>query len=416
MQRITAALCTFLLALSLFSCKKDGGDGPTPPTNVTGEVTPVGTPDGSPISQKTIGAEGGTLSSTDGRLKVNIPAGALTANQQIKIQSISNHNPMGISKAYRLEPHSVEFSKPVTIEFAYTDDDISNTIPEALGIAYQDAKGIWKRRPSPVVDKAAKTIKVTTTHFSDWSLFESITLSSSKKAVHVSGTVDLEVYATEDLLAPLVPVDESAIGKKVSVTAAYIKEWKLAGAGNLQGNGPEAVYTAPTTVPSTNPVAVSVKLDLGDGKAYWLVTPIQILNDGEIEIRLAGGAWVKKLTSPAVKTPDDYILIGDSDGDEQGSYVFITWKGGVGTYGYKSPATQKGTHIHWHITGGHNYSPFYINANDELVASGGGLTITSMGEDDGYIKGTFTIQPAGYGDDLKSTINIEGKFKVRKSW
>jgi hypothetical protein len=57
------------------------------------------------------------------------------------------------------------------------------TIPEALGIAYQDAKGIWQAQGGIVVDKVNETVKVTTTHFSDWSLFESFYLSSSRTVV-----------------------------------------------------------------------------------------------------------------------------------------------------------------------------------------------------------------------------------------
>jgi hypothetical protein len=39
-----------------------------------------------------------------------------------------------------------------------------------------------------------------------------------------------------------------------------------------------------------------------------------------------------------------------------------------------------------------------------------------MGDDDGFIKGTFIMQPAGYGDNLMLTTTVEGKFRVRKGW
>jgi hypothetical protein len=89
--------------------------------------------------------------------------------------------------------------------------------------------------------------------------------------------------------------------------------------------------------------------------------------------------------------------------------------GGPGTHAYKAPETATGTHAHYLRNGGNNYVCSCMSG-DKLVASGGGVTITSMGEDDGFIKGTFTIKPAGYGVQLKNTIDSEGKFRVRKGW
>jgi hypothetical protein len=418
MKQITAAILTCLVVLLLFSCKKDpvlpGTEDPIP----VGVATEIGSPDGSPITKKTIDAAGGSISSDDGRIKITIPAGALSTAQEVSIQPVSNHNPLAIKQAYRLQPHGVQFSKPVTIEFLYNDYDVKNSLPEALGIAYQDDKGIWQAQGGAVLDKSAKTIKITTNHFSDWTLFESFYLVASGTVVPVNGSIQLEVFTTEDLLVPLTAGQEVPMGKKVSMAASRIKEWKLAGAGNLQSNGPNAVYKAPSTVPGApNPIAVSVSIDLKQRGTHLLLRHILVAeDDGEIEVRVAGNGWVKKTASPAVRWPDGTYAIADSDGDTQGSYVLIMWKGGVGTYPYKSPYANIGTYAHYLVTGANNYTCSYINGSDELVASGGGVTITSMGEDDGFIKGTFIVTPAGYGPNLKNTIDMEGKFRVRKSW
>lgn len=404
----------------LFSCKKGesgttGGPITTPPVGVP---TAVGTPDDEPATEATIGTSGGKLTSSDGRLKISIPSGALSANQTVSIQSIANHNPLAVGQAYRLQPHGVTFSKPVTIEFAYTDADVQNTLPEALGIAYQDDKGVWQAQGGAVLNKTAKTVKITTTHFSDWSLFESFYMISSATVVPVNGTAQLEVFTTEDLLVPLVPGEQVPMGKKVSMAASHIKEWKLAGAGNLQSSGPNATYKAPPTVPGApNPVAVSVKLDLKQRGTFLMVRHIEVADDdGEIEIRVAGGGWLKKTASRAVRMPDGTYAIADSDGDTEGSYILINWEGGIGTHPYRLPLSNFGTYVHYLRDGGNNYTCRYIDASDNLVRSGGGVTITSMGEEDGFIKGTFTIEPAGYGDFLKQTANIDGKFRVRKGW
>jgi len=419
MQRITLTLCAFLLTVLLFSCKKENtprpDDEPTP--TPVGVATPVGAPDDEPAVVKSIGAAGGTLSSPDGRIQITIPAGAVSSAQNFSIQSIANHNPLAVGAAYRLQPHGVNFAKPVTIQFEYTDAEIINTVPEALGIAYQDAQGIWQAQGGVVLDKAAQTVTITTTHFSDWSLFESIYLSTSATVLPVNGTAELDVFTAEDLLVPLVPGEEVPMGKKVSMAVKYIKEWKLAGAGNLQHSGAAATYKAPATVPNTpNPVAVSVKLDLKQRGTFLLVRHIQVADDdGEIDIRVEGGGWLRKTASRAVRMPDGTYSIADSDGDTEGSYVLIRWIGGIGTHAYKSPYAIAGTHVHYLRDGGNNYTCSY-NTGQDIVASGGGVTITSMGEDDGFIKGTFVITPAGYGDNLRNTVNIEGKFRVRKGW
>ena len=421
MQRISIVLASFLF-LSLFSsCKKSTGNGPEPqpsPVPVTGLVTPVGTPDDMEASEKTIGATGGSLISTDGRIKVSIPAGALSSNQNITIQTISNHNPMAIKKAYRIQPHGLQFSKPVSIEFSYDLEDIQNTIPEALGIAYQDNNRIWKAIGGAVINKNNKTIVITTTHFSDWSLFESFKMSTTATVLPVSGTAELEVMTYEGILAPLTPGSEVPIGPKITMPASFIKKWNLAGSGSLQPAAAKAVYRAPATVPTTqNPVGISVELDLKQRGSFLLVRNIEIQgDDGEIEIRVAGGNWVKKAASIAVRLGNGYYSIADSDGDTQGSYVVVRWQGELGTHPYKSPFSNVGTHVHYLITNGANYTCSYITGNNEFVASGGGVTITSMGEDDGFIKGTFTIDPAGTGENLKSTIFVEGKFRVRRGW
>ncbi|RYZ28765.1 MAG: hypothetical protein EOO10_08430 [Chitinophagaceae bacterium] len=418
MKLMIVAVWASLLMFVFFSCKKDDVPQGTETVKPVGVPTEVGIPDGSPTSKKTIDAAGGSLASNDGRIKIIVPAGALSAAQEISIQSISNKNPLGVQQAYRLLPHGVQFSKPVTIEFTYNDDDIKNSIPEALAIAYQDEKGIWQAQGGAVLEKPAKTVKITSNHFSDWSLFESFYMIASGTVVPVNGTVQLEVFTTEDLLVPLTPGEEVPLGKKVSMAASRIKEWKLAGAGNLQSNGANATYKAPSKVPGApNPVAVSVKIDLKQRGTFLLVRHIEVAeDDGEIEVRVAGNGWVKKTASPAVRAPDGTYMIADSDGDTQGSYVLIMWQGGVGTHAYKSPYVNMGTHAHYLVTGVDNYTCSYINGADELVASGGGVTITSMGEDDGFIKGTFVVTPAGHGPNLKSTINMEGKFRVRKGW
>lgn len=414
-RRIINMLYFFLFLLFVISCKKGDHSVPDPGDAIpVGVPTPVGTAVGDPV-KKTIGSEGGTISSADGRITVNVPAGAINTTHEFSIQPVTNHNPLAVGVAYRLEPHNITFSKPVEIKFTYTEVEVDNTIPEALGIAFQDTAGIWQAQGGASLNKDGRSIKINSSHFSDWSLFESFYMISSATMVHVSGTAELEVFTTEDLVVPLKEGEQVAMGKKVSMAAAYIREWKLAGAGNLHTNGAAAVYKAPSTVPGApNPVAVSVSIDLKKRGTFLLVRHIEVVeDDGEIEIRVAGNGWVKKTASVAVKMDDGYYVIGDSDGDTQGSYVMIMVPDQLGTHAYRSPDANNGTYVHYLVTGSNNYVCQYMQGEDDLVASGGGVTLTSRGEDDGFLKGTFEIKPAGYGDFLKNTVNIEGRFRVK---
>ncbi len=419
MKRFSVALLASLFVLTFFSCKKDNGsEAPDPGTdpNPTGVATAVGTPDGTPVVKKTIGAGGGSLVSGDNRLKIVVPAGAFAADQEVSIQAISNQNPLGIGKAYRITPHNVTFAKAVNIQFIYDDEDVQRTVPEALGIAYQDENRIWKARGGSILDKNQKTVTVTTTHFSDWSFFESFYLLLKQSVLPVDATTELEVFTAEDLIVPLEQEKDIAIGQVQSVAAKYIKEWKLDGAGNLTSNGSFATYKAPATLPAKNPVTVSVRLDFKKRGILIMLKTITIINDdGFIEVRTAGGGWKRLAASGATKFTENTFSVADADGDSEGAYVFVRWVGGVGTHAYKNPYVNEGTHAHYQVTGVTTYICSYVSG-DRLLASGGGVTITDMGQKGGFIKGTFVIDPAGYGDNLMQTTTVEGRFEVRRYW
>ncbi len=418
MKKFSMALGTMAMLFGLLSCSKSDNPGSDYEPNPVGIPTNIGTVLPEAASSATIGAGGGVLTSTDGRLSIQIPAGAFTEDQEVKIQAITDENPLGKEKAYRLEPHDVEFQQPVTISFYYESEDHAQSMPEALAVAYQDEDRIWQAVGGAVLNKAEQSVSITTTHFSDWSFFESFKLVPSATTVAVGGTVQLELWSAMDLIVPLVPGEEAPIGEEEDMTAEFIRKWNLAGAGNLQSNGSKATYKAPGTVPNApNPVAISVDLDFKNGKRLLVVTHILIVNDdGEIEVSVAGGPFKKKFASPVVKLQDNLYAFGDSDGDEEGSYVYVMFEGGIGTHAFKQPTVQWGTHTHYHITGGNEYSCYYVDDVEGLKKSGGGVTITSMGEDDGFVKGTFEINPAGWGPELRNTTTVSGKFRVKKGW
>jgi hypothetical protein len=168
-------LFTACCMLAVTGCKKivDANDPPDI-VDETPAVTEVGTPVGA-ATTKEIGIDGGTIISADGNIEIFVPAGAVSSNTVFSIQPITNNCPNG-RRAFRLSPSGIIFSNPVTLTFHFTAADITGSLPEFQGIAYQDVNNIWYRIPSANIDTVAKTISVKAKHFTDWSHMEAIKL------------------------------------------------------------------------------------------------------------------------------------------------------------------------------------------------------------------------------------------------
>jgi hypothetical protein len=161
----------------LFLNKSAGGE-------VVYKATEVGTPIGDKVT-KDIGPAGGSIASPDGRLTLTVPRNAATDNNAFSIQPITNKADGGIGLGYRLEPNGKTFTIPLEISVRYDEHDLEGTVPQALSMAYQDEKGSWHAQTSAKLDQGAKTITVSTTHFSDWSFITRLKLSPSNAILHV---------------------------------------------------------------------------------------------------------------------------------------------------------------------------------------------------------------------------------------
>lgn len=286
----------YLLALMicLISCtKKDKPDSETPIdlSAVTPEVTPKGTQTGSVYTQQ-VGVAGGKVQSPDGKISIDIPAGALSTNTVIGIQPITNEAPLGAGNAFRITPEGTVFAKPVTITIKYGED----MIPGLSWIVTQKSDGTWLGDRNTQTDETAKTLSVKTTHFSDWVTGKLIDfrLSPQKTVVKVKGQVQLYVNGFkkmesggDDELVPLAPLYKKNTGDdeltplpvlladKMEQLNNYrldFKEWRLSGQGNLKPEGSKATYTAPDKIPSPNPVTVSVDINAtNNGKTTKLI-------------------------------------------------------------------------------------------------------------------------------------------------
>lgn len=269
-----------VLLLMLTAC----GAGVAPGPQAKPQPTPIGTPIGSPVS-KTIGAAGGSLSSSDGKITLEVPAGALAQDATLSIQPISDE--LGGLGAYRFGPDGLQFAKPARLVLHYTHSTFPGSLPEASGVAFQNAQGQWVEAGPVSVDAAKQTLSAQMPHFSDWAFYQQWYLKPVQAEVKVGESLELTLYRR-------IPQEKCEPSSKDPLPLCMIPEpdtrypasrWEV---NNVPGGNPDTgmltgsqaynstvTYHAPAKVPSPNPVTVKATLDLskqGKGVLYLLAS------------------------------------------------------------------------------------------------------------------------------------------------
>nr|PZN69248.1 MAG: hypothetical protein DIU62_02910 [Pseudomonadota bacterium] len=276
-----------LLAVGLMSLLAACGGSGDEDTPSRGPATGTPTPAGEALGQAefaTIGGAGGHFESADGRLRIDIPAGALAEDTVIRMQRITNHAHGGRGEAWRLGPEGLEFAQPVQLTFRYSDADVRGTAPQLLRIASQDAQGFWELHEDAVLDEDEGTLVVPVRHFSDWSLLSGAQLHPAEHTLAPGQSVALTVMLCErvpreDLLAPLL-----AACRPSQVISHLTRNWSVNGTpgGNaLTGTvavqeDRRALYTAPAVAPQPPAVAVSTEYRGLEGESVLLVANILV--------------------------------------------------------------------------------------------------------------------------------------------
>lgn len=434
----TLLFLVFIMLLS--ACKKNLSEAPQPQER-TGKVCPVGVPSGQAIT-KPIGLTGGILTSSDERLTINVPAGAVESNQTFSIQPITGTGPHTLGNAFRLEPHGLVFKKPVTITFRYNPDNLEGTIAEALALAYQGKNGVWRLAAGSKVDTAAHTVSVETTHFSDWAVLQRALLTPTVGFVKPGGNLGLEVrLLNDDLLVPIASDTDVPEPYESPSTAVDYTSWKLVGTGKLTPAAWKALYYAPATPPARNPMAVSIKLNgptIIDGKPYkelWLVSNIYVGDEG-ITYRINGGQWINTtvaLGAQYIITPKGPMLMmtggGMYDGKAAGVTImqlnppaYIPEGGDFGSIGGIRQAWQvgeEGPQFQLSHDGGTLLYLHYYRIGKTPYPSPGAFTISQFGQVGEMVTGKFELAKAGIiypgKEALNETSRIEGFFRVTRS-
>jgi hypothetical protein len=411
----------FIPALSLLilaACSKSS-DTVIEPGNI--DVKPVARPVGEPLGQKTsvtITSAGGEIISGDQSLKITIPAGAVTAATTFGIQEVKNTCNAAIGRSFQLLPHGVNFLKPVTITYAYREYRQKISLEDALGLAYQDAQGIWRLQKNATVNREAGTVSVQTTHFSNWALLQWLKIAPANAVVEPGKSLDLKVMSyiplkSDDLLTPLVPEEgvDAGVGEGHQLPGTFIKGWSVGGKGSVNGNGAAATYHAPEQAPQT--IIDAVTATLKDARRQLLlVSNITVPGEG-ITLSIGGGA---PFTLTGFVMPSDeggYNLGGHLDASK---YVVFAWSGGTGSFSWNRESTvmalSDGT--------GKHYESFLWHPDpiSRYIEAKGGLQIDAFGGAGEYVTGSFTASGAGIfleddKDPVGSTV-ITGYFRVKR--
>ena len=144
-------------------------------TTDTTKPSSVGVPTGPSVSIF-IPAGGGSISTADGRVEIDIPGGALPNGDTITIQNITNSAQSSAGDAYRFLPNGLKFAIPITIKFHYADSDVNGSLPQLLGIAYQDSAHFWEGIQLSGLDTVQQIISAQTNHFTDYIDFKTLYL------------------------------------------------------------------------------------------------------------------------------------------------------------------------------------------------------------------------------------------------
>ncbi|MEI8047744.1 MAG: hypothetical protein WCI92_10235 [Bacteroidota bacterium] len=117
---------------------------------------------------KTIGPEGGVITSKNGKISLNFPQGALIKNTDISIVESNNEAPNGCGNSFNLLPDGLSFPKPVKLTLKYTNNEINGSGPEALRVIAQRSDGDYEADMNTTLDVYTKTISSAIFHFSKW--------------------------------------------------------------------------------------------------------------------------------------------------------------------------------------------------------------------------------------------------------
>src|SRR5688572_22483228 len=130
---------------------------------------PGGHPPGAMPTATVVGMSGGAVASSDGKLALSIPAGAVGGDVTITTEPATPPAAGAVGTVYEIGPTGTQFAMPVTLTLRYTAADVAGMPESSLRVA-TFAGGSWQLLPGAVVDTQAKTVSGVTTHLSPYAI------------------------------------------------------------------------------------------------------------------------------------------------------------------------------------------------------------------------------------------------------
>ena len=228
-------------------------------------------------SSATIGPQGGSIQSSDGRLTLKVPAGALTQPVAFSIAAATNDAPNALGSAYDVSPDAIFFARPALLVFKWASTEINGIGSSNLGLAVQGASG-WSGIGGGSLDllNGVLIVPVSSTSASLSKASPAALLAGGSRRIASYGAVGLDpppplcalAGKTRILSVTYVgPGSASASGmtplsagaSRSDLTAA----WSLTqgSPGSLKQGDLSATYVAPVSPPGIQPAEVKVVIE-----------------------------------------------------------------------------------------------------------------------------------------------------------
>ena len=411
--RIWLVMVVTLLVLAV-ACQKKGNEsnGPAgvqqPLKNEHGAVAGA-------IVQKTIGPAGGSMVSEDGRLKLTVPAGTVSANTVFSIQPVENTLGAGTGLSYRLLPSDVNFSQPVEIGFNYDATDLEGTAADYLYLAFQDEEGYWHRANMTALDKTNKTLTVKTKHFSDWTIEKSLSIVIvGQKVLKANEETGLQV-----INEPVIQTSsDGSISSISTLEAKNIKEWKVYGGGSLSSTKTVGtIYKAPGVITTSSTATVEVTLvDVvdaiepdrpGTGGMVILRTTLNLVNDEFFYWTFKGQSFSGGATQAS--SYDGHTSMIVYNGENALNIVFKGQQAGSYTSTEMTKTNSMAVLVSYD-------KKTFVNSHtpcdaDKPIFEKGFLTITKF--EKGYIEGNISAGLIRLNECATQTGMVMGSFRIK---
>lgn len=120
---------------------------------------------------QTIGLEGGSVVSDDGRFSLLIPEGALVRDTEVTISQVPCDTAAAIADCYLAEPVGTEFSFPVKVTYELDDETLGLGDPDFMTLVVQRGGKRWSALPDHRLDTRHTYLQATAMFLSSFTIY-----------------------------------------------------------------------------------------------------------------------------------------------------------------------------------------------------------------------------------------------------